>query len=640
MDPAMASGTPTAANVEADTEEDASGYFKLAHDILCECKAAGNINDLNTTIHLLYRAAHILLPAHPELSGCLNSLSGALATRFSYTADLQDVQLATVFSGAAGIELQLAPTLDVRFWIESETDVAAIEDSPDDMMAFASDILPRFNQAVDSENLKTSIFLHREALASRAAHPQRWSSLLELSDALLIEFRMTGELTGLQEAISLLKELHVIQPNRWASLCAALVMEGVKLADPLQMWKLEAVDLFRNAMKCDEEAMDLGTSGAGFVEAFKNSGDLSALDTGIAQLKEAQFTLSWGHSGKGRILNSLADAVQTRFEQRGDPGDMDEAVNLLWESLTVHPPSHPNHHYCLSQLATSLYRRSKHRGCPQDIEPAVQLYREALALHPSSHPNRYSSLNNLAVAVRTRFDQWGDLRDIDEAIHLLREALTLCPLPHPDRLGNLAIAIITRFKLRGDPPDIDEAVRLHRQAITLSSAPNPDHLTNLANTVITRFGQRGDPQDIDEAIELHREALTLYHSQHPARGDCLNSLASAVQTRFERQRNPQDMDEAIRLYQEAVTLHPAHGGFLRNLAHAMENRFRLRGDPEDIDRAVELYHKALEHYPSSHPDRGSALNNLGSVLEQAYMGFWYITHRCGSDTLLYINIAN
>jgi hypothetical protein len=53
--------------------------------------AKSNISDLNTAIYLLAQAATNL---SPQNSQCLKLLITALLTRFSYTGDLRDVQIA------------------------------------------------------------------------------------------------------------------------------------------------------------------------------------------------------------------------------------------------------------------------------------------------------------------------------------------------------------------------------------------------------------------------------------------------------------------------------------------------------------------------------------------------------------------
>ncbi|KAJ7737592.1 CHAT domain-containing protein [Mycena maculata] len=604
-----------------DLEEEASSCFNLAHDLLNECKAAGNINDLNTAIFLFLQAAYSLLPAHPELLGSLNRLSGALVIRFSYTGDLEDVYAAATLAGAAAVGYD-----DIQTLLSMLTDPLTIEDVPGDMMELASDILTHFNQAVDLGTLNNSIFLHREALAFWVGHPEHWKSLLELSEALLIQFRVAGDMEALQEAVSLLRDHHLIQPNRWASLCVALIMEGTQTSNHLWMQEFRA--LGQKAMESDKKAIALGISGTNLLQVFQQSGNPTDPDASIALLKEGQFQLSWGQQNRGTSLNNLAIAVLTRFEQQGDAQDINEAIQLYQEALTLYPSPHPDRGSSLNNLARAFQTRFQWQGDAQDFDEAIQLHQEALALCPSPHPDCASSLNNLANAAQTRFEQQGDAQDLDEAIHLRREVLALCPSPHHNHgnsLNNLAIAVETRFQQRGDAQDLDEAIQLHQEALALCPSPHPDRggsLNNLANALVTRSEQQGDAQDLDEAIQLHREALTLHPSPHLNHGTSLNNLAIAVHTRFKQRGDARDIDETIQLHRKALTLrpspHPDRGSSLNNLANAAETRFEQWGDAQDLDEAIHLHREALALFPSPHPNRRNPLNNLAIAVETRF----------------------
>ncbi|KAJ6629734.1 hypothetical protein B0H10DRAFT_2184301 [Mycena sp. CBHHK59/15] len=245
--------TLTSPNVEDDIEEEASDSFNLAHDLLQEYKAAANVSNLNSAIYLLRRAAHCWLPAQPELPECLNNLASALLTRFSYTAELEDVQMALAFRrGAAGVDVRgLFPGTDLS---DSE-----VEDDPWNMASCALTILADFHQSVDGALLDSAIFLHRQALSLwMPLHPRRWKSLFELSSCLIIRFGLTGEIAELHEAVSILRQLQLLQPNRSSCLYAALITGNQKMIGPSQI--REAAELGKKAMTSDAEALELGQS--------------------------------------------------------------------------------------------------------------------------------------------------------------------------------------------------------------------------------------------------------------------------------------------------------------------------------------------------------------------------------------------
>jgi hypothetical protein len=327
-------------------------------------------------------------------------------------------------------------------------------------------------------------------------------------------------------------------------------------------------------------------------------------------------------------LNNLADALQTRFEQRGASNDLDEAISLHREALLVRPAPHPDRSTSLNNLANALQTSFEQRGASNDLDEAISLHREALLLSPAPHPDRSASLNNLAAALQTCFEQRGTSNDLDEAISLHREALLLRPGPHPDRsasLNNLANGLQTRFAQQGASNDLDEAIFLYQEALLLRPPPHPYRsrsLNNLASALQTRFEQRGASNDLDEAISLHREALLLRPARHPDRSGSLNNIANALKTRFVQRGASNDLDEAISLHQEALFLrpepHPDRSASLNNIANAIQTRFEQRGASNDLDEAISLHREALLLRPAPHPDRSASLNNLADALQTRF----------------------
>jgi len=334
------------------------------------------------------------------------------------------------------------------------------------------------------------------------------------------------------------------------------------------------------------------------------------------------------HPDCSTSLNDLANALQTRFEQRGASNDLDEAISLHREALLLRPASHPDHSMSLNNLANALQTRFQQRGASNDLDGAISLHREALLLRPVPHPDRFSSLNNLANVLQTCFEQRGASNDLDEAISLHREALLLRPASHPDRSGsldNLANALQTRFEQQGASNDLDEAISLHREALLLRLVPHPDRsksLNNLAAALQARFEQRSASEDLDKAISLNREALLLRPAPHPDRSMSLNNLANALQTRFEQRGASNDLDEAISLHREALLLrpapHPNRSGSLNNLAAALQICFEQRSASKDLDEGISLHREALLLWVAPHPNRSGSLNNLANALQTRF----------------------
>ena len=258
------------------------------------------------------------------------------------------------------------------------------------------------------------------------------------------------------------------------------------------------------------------------------------------------------------MLNNLASALWTRFEQGGQNSDLDEAISLHRQALELFLPPHPNRSDSLNNLASVLWTRFEQGGQKSDLDEAISLYRQGLKLRLPPHPLRSSSLNNLAIALWTRFEQGGQQGDLDEAISLHRQALKLRLPLHPlqsSSLNNLANALSTRFEQGGQQSDLDESTSLHRQALELRLPPHPlrsSSLNNLAKALWIRFQQGGQQSALDEAISLYRQTLELQLPPHPNRSSLLNNLANALSTRFEQGGQQSDLDEAMSLFLTAT----------------------------------------------------------------------------------------
>jgi hypothetical protein len=110
------------------------------------------------------------------------------------------------------------------------------------------------------------------------------------------------------------------------------------------------------------------------------------------------------------LLNNLASAVSTRFEQLGGMEDLEEAITCHRQALALRPHGHPNRSSSLNNLANAVFTRFQQLGGMEDLEEAITCHRQALALRPHGHPNRSSSLNNLANAVSLAFSSWEEWR--------------------------------------------------------------------------------------------------------------------------------------------------------------------------------------------------------------------------------------
>ncbi|KAJ7621633.1 CHAT domain-containing protein [Mycena polygramma] len=613
-------------NDVADIEKEAAGYAGLAHDLLTECKTKTNISDLDTAIYLFHHAAYSCQWSvmHPEFLRILDGFAEALLTRFHFTADAEDLNWAMICR-SGGI-MDLVKLSDFATNPEAY-DLSPVEDDPRDMMASAFGILEDFHRSFDSEALQRIVSLYQKALFVRApSHPDRWKSLFELSEALLHQFRLDGKDEQYRKALSLLQDLHQVQPNRGLYLCAAFLVRP----DPETI--LEALLLFQGMRKSALEATELANS----VDEYAPTH--SQLERAVCTLRKAESAFPCGFASRKVLLSKLGNAL-TEMAKMAHTGYIDEATDLQWEALGLCSSPDPYRATILRNLGRTLRVRFDKRGASKDIEDAVQACREALAHHPPAHPEREESLFALGFALKSRFGWKGEVEDINAAIGLFREVRALCPPGNPSHgaaLADLAMAL----QARAYPQDIDETVELLRESVIFFSkvAPHSDTSNRqwadcssaLATMLVTRYLQNNDLQDIEEAIQLLRKAVNSSFSYHPDYSSLLNNLGVAFSTRFRdpQHRNLHDADDAIKAYEEALEVrplaHPKHARALNNLANALQTRFKqLKSESgkSDIDRAVDLHRRALTLRPVGDPGRGNSLTNLSGALMSRFEHF-------------------
>ncbi|KAJ7848420.1 CHAT domain-containing protein, partial [Mycena leptocephala] len=478
----------------------------------------------------------------------------------------------------------------------------------------------RFQQQGNFTDLAEVIKIHREALAlCKQDHPRRARTLNNLGLALCQRFQHQGDSKDLEEALELYREALILykppNPNHGMSPQNLVIklwrrFQQKPWREPTTLYELAGL----------ERSMLLNNLANAVLTRFEQQGDTRDIDEAAKLHREALALRKPPHCNRGMSLGSLGLTMWRRFQQQGDSKDLIEAIALHREALTLQEPNDATYSMCLNNLANAVLTRFRQQGDTRDVDEAIQLQREALELREPSHPDRSMSLISLAAAVLERFTQRGDIADVNEAIELHAEVAKLCEPTHPNcgmSLNNLGMALWHRFQHQGAFEDLDEAIKLFRAALELWEPPHPDRslsLNNLATAVRIRFWQQGDARDIDEAIKLSREALTLCEPPHPHRIMSLDNLATAVRTRFKQQGELGDINEAIELHRETLTLleppHPECAMALNNLATALRERFGQQGDTEDINEAVDLHRRALAVCDPSHPQHGVLANHL------------------------------
>ncbi|KAJ6616660.1 hypothetical protein B0H10DRAFT_2434848, partial [Mycena sp. CBHHK59/15] len=187
----------------------------LASSALELCKRAASLPDLESAITLL-RALHQKLPAHPRRAEVVNELVIALLTRFSYDPQSEDLGELIMLQAEVLSSAQRHPNVEAQ----ESTD----PDEYSQSYKLALDILMAVHQSADIKSLDKAVSLHREILLLQPRpHSSRWTSLVGLAEALMLRFRHAKQLDDLEDSVSSLREAYELQKNQIFLLLAALL---------------------------------------------------------------------------------------------------------------------------------------------------------------------------------------------------------------------------------------------------------------------------------------------------------------------------------------------------------------------------------------------------------------------------------
>jgi hypothetical protein len=231
---------------------------------------------------------------------------------------------------------------------------------------------------------------------------ERAGFLNDLAQLLREQFRRTDQLTFLDEAITLGREVLELRPSPHPDQSLSLINLAI------DFWRHhdqtdQVVDL-EEAIVLNREVLELG-----FVPHRHLLSILDLLKAPSLNKPASEFTCA--HWSEMAIINSR-DALELCCPFHAD-----------WPCLLIDCSQAIFGHFNHTQVA--------------DLEEAIVVGREALELCPLPHRHRASSLNNLAFQLSRSFDETNKVADLHEAMWLYHEGLELERASSPLRLAIL-----------------------------------------------------------------------------------------------------------------------------------------------------------------------------------------------------------
>lgn len=426
-----------------ESVERARTCHELGFSLFSRAKATGDSETLNEAIQLHEEALALYPPEHPNFAANFQSLSVSRMQQFQQNGDVSSLEDFIKLTEGQ-LQMPLGASTRVSFLITLNTslyehyqhtrDTTSLDRSIDygeqaailigdedihiraaNCMGIAVALAERASQASDPEMLHRALLLCKEALALRPlGSTNRVDSLARISQILLEEYHLTGELTTLGEAIDVTREaleLHTTEDARRANLLSSL-----------------STQLHRR---------------------FQRTGDIMSLTHAINLSEEAVELYPPDHPNYAMSLQNLGNTRAIYFQETGDLGSLDQAKCRLELALTYHPSGHPERANTLNALGYCSALRYELKREPSYLDECIRRYRDALDLIPARHRNRATCLNNLGHQLALR-------GDLEEATNLHKEALQLCPKGHPNR--SLCLQGLGRSFLQLGPETFQEGL--------------------------------------------------------------------------------------------------------------------------------------------------------------------------------------
>ncbi|WP_328718907.1 CHAT domain-containing protein [Streptomyces sp. NBC_00247] len=252
----------------------------------------------------------------------------------------------------------------------------------------------------------------------------------------------------------------------------------------------------------------------------------------------------------------------------------------------------------------------------------VRFLHSALGRIPADSPERLLTLDGLGRRLLDRYTDSYDPEDLHESVGIARDVLAQLP-PGSSRLssclGALAKGLILMLRVEGaTPEECDEAVALCRRAVGARPGQPAEADYDLGTALILRAQHVGRAEDLDEAITLFAGALRATESPELT-GALRDSLSNALRARSVATGSHADLDAALGLIDRSPSSAEGPEGPrvpLLSPAMALYNRYLRdpRTNSADLDEASRRLRLAEALMPTGHPDRPTALDDLGLVL--------------------------
>lgn len=335
-------------------------------------------------------------------------------------------------------------------------------------------------------DLEAAIDCYRLALL--CDHPDRAEWQNNLCTALLDKHNRTGDVTLLEDAVTIGRQSLVATPTDHHDLARRMK----DLGDCLQA-------------------------------RYSRLSKLSDLDEAIDLKRQATGKFTTLSNDYAEHYCALSVSLRDRYLHLSEMADLDESLECARLSTRLCSPTDPdlpeyeNHH---GIAALEKYKRTKDRIYEQEGTAA---FYKAVEKTPEGHPGRNARLLNLSVTLRDRAKESRALSDIDAGIAFAEQAVaarSTLERKLPGYQINLADLYILRYQVTSKNSDLEKAIQLAREAVASSSRTHIEYASwqiMLAKYLLVRYDTFKNSDDLVEAETLYQAASLSVTSHQSSR---------------------------------------------------------------------------------------------------------------------------
>lgn len=208
---------------------------------------------------------------------------------------------------------------------------------------------------------------------------------IQIIQSLSYQFKTTGEIDFLDNAIGLTEEMIAATPRTDVMSYLQLILSGLSEIKSIRMsW---------------EDVKPVATRD----NQFEATGDIDYCDSAIGLAKGIVGV----NPSADHMISYLSSLLGKRYKRTGDLDDLEQAIKQSAEIVAATPSSHPKRPQRLTSLSNYLFKGFNRLGALDDLEKATQACEGAVTATPPDHPNRVDMLNNLSCCLYSRLSGSG-----------------------------------------------------------------------------------------------------------------------------------------------------------------------------------------------------------------------------------------